>query len=90
MQLKYGVNKKIEPLTSDSLELGHRSQRVLRGTVGTISTPQRHYFTLPTFEQQGYGTDLDKAADVSHHPVLKQFPTRFVRDGGPGTSESSC
>ena len=36
------------------------------------------------FEQQGYGADLDKAADVSHHPVLKQFPTRFVRDSATG------
>ena len=50
----------------------------------TISTPQRYYFTLPTFEQQGYGPELDKAADVSHHPVLKQFPTLFVRNSSTG------
>ena len=51
-------------------------------------------------QQQGYGTDLDKAADVSRHPVLGQFPTRFVRnsrdreqatrraDQGPSASRS--
>ena len=49
-----------------------------------ISTPERYYFTLPTFEQQGFGTDLDKAADVSRHPVLRQFPTRFVRNSVTG------
>ena len=60
-------------------------------SVGAISTPERAYFTLPTFEQQGYGTELDKAADVSRHPVLGQFPTRFVRncrDREP--ADSSC
>ena len=84
VQLMYGVNKKIEPLTSDSSNWGMEANGFYGETVGTISTPQRNYFTLPTFEQQGYGTDLDKAADVSHHPVLKQFPTRFVRDSVTG------
>jgi len=84
VQLMYGVNKKIEPLTSDSTNWGMEANGFYGETVGTISTPQRNYFTLPTFEQQGFGTDLDKAADVSHHPVLKQFPTRFVRDSVSG------
>ena len=66
-------------------ELGHGSQRVLTGSPWTPSARrERYYFTLPTFEQQGYGTELDKAADVSRHPVLKQFPTRFVRDSSTG------
>ena len=84
MQLMYGVNKKIEPLTSDSVNWGIEANGFYGDSVDTISTPQRTYFTLPTFEQQGYGTELDKAADVSHHPVLKQFPTRFVRDSATG------
>ena len=84
MQLKYGVNKKIEPLTSDSLNWGMEANGFYGEPVDAISTPQRNYFTLPTFEQQGYGTDLDKATDVSRHPVLKQFPTRFVRDSVTG------
>jgi hypothetical protein len=84
VQLMYGVNKKIEPLTSDSLNWGMEANGFYGDPVSTISTPQRAYFTLPTFEQQGYGTDLDKAADVSQHPVLKQFPTRFVRDSKTG------
>ena len=39
---------------------------------------------MPTFEQQGYGSELDQAADVSRHPVLRQFPTRFVRNSVSG------
>jgi hypothetical protein len=84
MQLKYGVNKKIEPLTSDSLNWGMEANGAYGTPLATISTPERYYLTLPTFEQQGYGPELDKAADVSHHPVLKQFPTLFVRDGRTG------
>lgn len=83
-QLMYGANKKIEPLTSDSSNWGMEANGFYGESIGTISTPQRNYFTLPTFAQQGFGTDLDKAADVSHHPVLKQFPTRFVRDSVTG------
>jgi hypothetical protein len=83
-QLKYGVNKKIEPLTGDSANWGMEANGFYGETVGTISTPERHYFTLPTFEQAGYGTELDKAASVANHPVLKQFPTRFVRDSVTG------
>jgi hypothetical protein len=84
VQLKYGANKKIEPLTSDSVNWGLEANGFYGDSVLSISTPARNYFTLPTFEQQGYGTELDKAADVSHHPVLKQFPTRFVRDSRSG------
>ena len=84
MQLMYGVSKKIEPLTSDSLNWGMEANGFYGDSVDVISTPQRTYFTLPSFEQQGYGTELDKAADVSRHPVLKQFPTRFLRDSRTG------
>lgn len=48
------------------------------------STPEHYYFTLPTFVEQGYGPELEKATDVSRHPVLGQFRTRFVRDSRTG------
>ena len=83
-QLMYGVNKKIEPLTSDAFLWGIEANGFYGEPIGTISTPERAYFTLPTFEQQGYGAELDKAADVSRHPVLRQFPTRFVRNSVSG------
>ncbi len=83
-ELKYGVNKKIEPLTSDSFNWGMEANGPYGTPLATISTPERYYLTLPTFEQQGFGPELDKAADVSHHPVLKQFPTLFVRDSRTG------
>lgn len=83
-ELMYGVNKKIEPLTSDAFLWGIEANGFYGDSIGTISTAERAYFTLPTFEQQGYGVELDKAADVSRHPVLRQFPTRFVRNSRSG------
>jgi hypothetical protein len=83
-QLKYDANKKIVPLTSDSVNFGIEANGFYGEPVDTISTPERAYFTLPTFAQQGYGTELDEAADVSRHPMLKQFPTRFVRNSRTG------
>jgi hypothetical protein len=84
VQLKYGVNKKIEPLTGDHTKWAMEANGFYGESLQEISTPQRNYFTLPTFEQQGYGSALDKATDVSQHPVLKQFPSRFVRDSSTG------
>ena len=83
-QLKYDANKKIVPLTSDAFMWGMEANGPYGSPLATISTPEHYYLTLPTFEQQGYGPELDKAADVSHHPVLKQFPTLFVRDSSSG------
>jgi hypothetical protein len=48
-----------------------------------ISTPEHYYFTLPTFAQQGYRDDLEKA--TSRHPVLGQFPAFFMRNSATGS-----
>lgn len=84
VQLIYGANKKLEPLTSDSVNWGIEANGFFGSPVEAISTPQRYYLTLPSFVEQGYGPELDKATDISHHPVLGQFPTRFVRDSRTG------
>ena len=82
--LMYDANKKIVPLTSGALLWAIEANGFYGESIGTISTPEHSYFTLPTFEQQGFGTDLDQASDVSGHPVLRQFPTRFVRNSVSG------
>ena len=83
-ELKYDANKKIVPLTSDSLTWGIEANGFYGTDADAISTPEHYYFTLPTFAQQGYGTDLDKATDVSRHPVLGQFPTHYQRNSRTG------
>jgi hypothetical protein len=82
--LKYDANKKLVPVTSDALTFAIEANSMYGTPADAISTPERSYFTLPTFEQQGYGTDLDIATDVSRHPVLGQFPTVYVRNSVNG------
>ena len=84
LHLKYGVNKKIVPQTSDALVWTIAANGFYGVPADAISTPEHYYFTLPTFAQQGYGDELEKAADVSRHPVLGQFPTFFIRDSATG------
>jgi hypothetical protein len=83
-ELKYGVNKKPEPQTNSHLVWTITANGFYGIPADAISTPEHYYFTLPTFAQQGYGDDLEKAADVSRHPVLGQFPTFFMRNSVTG------
>ena len=84
MQLKYDANKKIVPLTSDAFFWTIEANGAFGIPADAVNTPERFYFTLPTFEQQGYGPELEKAADVSKHPVLGQFPSFFMRNSASG------
>src|SRR4051812_26715022 len=59
--LKYGPTKKIELLTTDSLRWGIEANGFYGTEADAISTPEHYYLTLPTFVQQGYGPELDKA-----------------------------
>ena len=82
--LKYDANKKLVPVTSDALTFAIEANGSYGTPADAISTPEHAYFTLPTFEQQGYGTDLDIATDVSRHPVLGQFPSVYLRNSVSG------
>jgi len=84
VELKYGVNKKIEPLTNSHLVWTIEANGFYGIPADAISTPEHYYFTLPTFAQQGFGDALEKAADVSRYPVLGQFPTFFMRNSATG------
>lgn len=82
--LKYGANKKIEPASGSAVVWTLEANGFYGIAADAISTPDRAYFTLPTFAQQGYGEELDRASSVSGHPVLGQFPTFLMRDSSTG------
>ena len=83
-QLKYDANKKIVPQTTDAYYWHIKANGTFGIPADAVNTPERFYFTMPTFEQQGYGPELEKAADVSKHPVLGQFPAFFMRNSASG------
>ena len=85
MQLKYDATKKIVPLTSDALFWTIEANGAFGVPADAVNSPERFYFTMPTFEQQtGSASELEKAADVSKHPVLGQFPSFFMRNSRSG------
>ena len=86
--LKYGANQKIEPAGN-----GHATWNVMaNGLFGessmALSTPERLYFTIPTFAEQGFGEELEKLVDLSGHPFLGQFPAWFARNSVNGNRKS--
>jgi len=83
-ELKYDANKKLTPLTNSHVAWTIVANGFYGIPADAISTPEHYYFTLPTFAQQGYGDELEKAADVSRHPVLGQFPGFFMRNSATG------
>ena len=87
--LKYGAARKVE-LASNSHILRSVSANDVYGEPATeLSTPEQYYFTLPTFAEQGFGEELEKAVDLSTHPVIGQFPAREA-EGWGRTSACAC
>jgi hypothetical protein len=83
-ELKYGPNRKLDLYTSANLSWNV----MVNGSFGegamALSTPEHYYFTIPTFAEQGFGEDLEKAVDLSGHPFLRQFPGWFQRNSVNG------
>jgi hypothetical protein len=87
-ELKYGANRKIEPV-SDS----HYSWNVMvNGSFGlpaaAINTPERYYFTIPNAIQHRFSEEIATAVDLSGHPFLGQFPAWLASAGNNGTRKS--
>jgi len=87
--LKYGAARKVE-LVSNSHILWSISANDVYGEPATdLSTPEQYYFTLPTFAEQGtnYGDELEKAVDLSRHPVIGRYPAYFFRNSVTGNQK---
>jgi hypothetical protein len=83
-ELRYGKTGKIEPVSNSHVVWTVKANEVYGQRAINFSTPEQYYFTLPTFEQQGFGPELERAVDLSQHPVLRQFPQYFFRDSVTG------
>jgi len=88
--LKHDAAGKIVRETTDHILWSVSANDVYGEPAGSLSTPDQYYFTLPKFSEQGtnYGDDLEKAVDLSTHPVLGRFPAYFYRNSVTGNQKS--
>ncbi len=90
LDLKYGAAGKVERLTNGHILWSVSANDVYGEPADDLSTPEQYYFTLPKFSEQGtnYGDELEKAVDLSTHPVLGRFPAYFFRNSVTGNQKS--
>jgi hypothetical protein len=87
-ELKYGAGRKIEPASNSRVLWTIFANGVIGEPALALSTPQQYYFTLPSFTDQGYhDNDLEKAVDLSSHPLLGRYPAYFVRNSVSGNEK---
>ena len=87
--LKYGAAGKVELLATDHILWKVSANEVYGEAASALNTPEQYYFTLPKFSEQGsnYGDELEKAVDLSNHPVLGRFPAYFFRNSRTGNQK---
>jgi hypothetical protein len=84
IDLKYNGAGKIVPASNSHIVWSVMANDVFGSPADALNTPEQYYFTLPSFAEQGYGEELEKAVDLSTHPFLKQFPAYFQRNSVNG------
>src|SRR5918993_1463648 len=85
--LKYGAAGKVELLATDHILWKVSANEVYGEAASALNTPEQYYFTLPKFSEQGYGDELEKAVDLSKHPVLGRYPAYFFRNSRTGNQK---
>ncbi len=88
--LKAGAGGKIELVSTGRFFWTVAANGVYGEAAVLLSTPEQYYFTLPKFSEQGtnYSDELEKAVDLSTHPVLGRFPAYFERNSDTGNQKS--
>jgi hypothetical protein len=82
-ELKYDANKKLTPFTDGHWAWIIQANGFYGIPTDALNTPEHYYFLLPTLAQTVFqggeklADDLEKAVDVSRHPVLGQFPAFY-------------
>ncbi len=82
--LKRGTTGKLEPASNSNIVWSIMANGVYGEPADALSTPEHYYFTLPSFAEQGFEAAPERAADLSQHPVLGQFPAYFSRNSVNG------
>jgi len=86
--LKYNSSQKMEPLTNTHLLWSIMANQSIGTPADALCTPTQYYFTLPSFNEQGFADETDKIYDLSNHPVIKHYPTFLQRNSAIGNQRT--
>jgi hypothetical protein len=87
-ELKYNSKRKMEPFTDSHDRWSIMANGVVGIAADVYCTPTEYYFTLPTFEEQGYGNDLPLQYGLASHPNTKKYFTYFRRNSSIGNEKT--
>jgi len=87
-ELKYNSNHKMEPLTNSHEQWSITANGVIGIAAIGINTPSQYYFTLPSFEEQGYSKELPLLYELGTHPNTKKYFTYFRRNSAIGNEKT--
>jgi hypothetical protein len=87
-ELKYNSNHKLEPLTNTHLLWSIIANQSIGTPADALCTPNQYYFTLPSFNEQGYAEETDRIYHLSNHPVIKRYYTFLQRNSAIGNQRT--
>ncbi len=87
-ELRYNSAHKIEPVTNSHLLWRIMANEVIGSPAKSICDASHYYFTMPSFDEQGYGEPTDKIYDLTVHPILNKYATYFQRNSATGNERS--
>lgn len=88
IELKYNSSHKIVPMTNSHEQWSITANGVIGIEAGSLNTPTQYYFTIPSFEEQGYGNELPRIYGLATHPNTKKYFTYFRRNSAIGNEKT--
>lgn len=87
-ELKYNSNHKMVPMTNSHEQWSITANGIIGIDAVSLNTPAQYYFTLPSFEEQGYGNELPLLYGLASHPNTKKYFTYFRRNSAIGNEKT--
>ncbi len=84
-ELKY-VAGKIEPLSNSHLVWTITANQAVGTSLDKLNTPTQHYFVMPSFKEQGYTEETDKA--FAANPLFKKYDNFLQRNSVTGNQRT--
>ena len=88
IDLRYNSSGKMEPVSDSHERWSIRANAPVGIAADIYCTPTQYYFTLPTFEEQGYGNDLPILYGLATHPNTQKYFTYFKRNSAIGNEKT--